>query len=447
METIVAPFQSTLLSCVCIVAHLTSIQLGLHPAVCSGQSPESLPINLELKSSSKDGIAMIGEPVTVTATVVNATNVPQTVEIKWVVKSIQLTSPPKHHTRLSLAPNQSKETTHTVTLVKPGFAEFECQVIASDPDENVTRRLRFGCEPQKVMSNLTAPKDFNAFWDRGLSELQTIPPAFEVVEHPDKSDSSISVYEVAMRSHGQTRVRGWLEVPKRGQGPFPGILRVPGYGQNMRPLGRCSDMIVFSFNPRGHGNSQQDVPGKPVDYWIRGLDHADSYYYKGAYLDCVRAVDFLASRSDVDQDRLAVWGGSQGGGFALATASLDHRIDYCVADIPFLCDWVNYFRLTDWPEMNGWIAENPTRTWESTLEILSYFDTVNLANRIECPTVMAIGLQDQVCPPTTCFAVFNRIRGDKMHKIYPDKGHGLGREHYEWVWSELREMFGIAPED
>ena len=81
------------------------------------------------------------------------------------------------------------------------------------------------------------------------------------------------------------------------------------------------------------------------------------YYYRGAYLDCVRAVDYLSSREDVDQDRIAIWGGSQGGGLAFATASLDPRIDLCVADIPWLCDWENYLTLagkTDDEEIQTW---------------------------------------------------------------------------------------------
>ncbi len=59
------------------------------------------------------------------------------------------------------------------------------------------------------------------------------------------------------------------------------------------------------------------------------------------------------SRADVDQERIAVWGGSQGGGLAFATTSLDRRIDLYIAVIPFLCHWVNYFKLTHWPEVDG----------------------------------------------------------------------------------------------
>ena len=58
------------------------------------------------------------------------------------------------------------------------------------------------------------------------------------------------MYEVSMRSFGDIRVRGWYEVPK-SKGPHPVILRVPGYGGNMKPIARFKDMIVFSLTRVG----------------------------------------------------------------------------------------------------------------------------------------------------------------------------------------------------
>lgn len=66
-----------------------------------------------------------------------------------------------------------------------------------------------------------------------------------------------------MRSYGNIRVRGWYEVPKT-KGPHPVVWRVPGYGSNMKPIGRFKDVIVFSFNPSGHGNSQEDIKESPA---------------------------------------------------------------------------------------------------------------------------------------------------------------------------------------
>jgi cephalosporin-C deacetylase-like acetyl esterase len=155
-------------------------------------------------------------------------------------------------------------------------------------------------------------------------------------------------------------------------------------------------------------------------------------------------VDYLCSRPDVDQNQLGIWGGSQGGGLSFATAALDQRIDYCVADIPWLGSWETYFTLSheDQDDMEAWIAAKEDRTFEGMLKTLSYFDTVNLADRIRCPTYMGVGLQDAICPPTISFAVFNRVRGPKKFRIYPKAGHGLGGDHLRWVIGELMALGG-----
>jgi cephalosporin-C deacetylase len=157
----------------------------------------------------------------------------------------------------------------------------------------------------------------------------------------------------------------------------------------------------------------------------------------------VRAVDFLCSRKDVSQKHIAVWGGSQGGGLSWMTAALDPRVDLCVADIPWLADWVSYFRLTDWLEVNEWIAARPERSWKSTLETLSYFDTMNVAARIRCPVLMSVGLQDRICPPSTSFATFNRIAGPKEYVVYPRARHRLPRKHYDLAERWIRRKLGV----
>lgn len=60
-------------------------------------------------------------------------------------------------------------------------------------------------------------------------------------------------------------VQEWLEVPK-SVGKHPALLRVPGYGETMTLLNAPFDWITFSFNPRGHGNSD-DTPDADLGYW------------------------------------------------------------------------------------------------------------------------------------------------------------------------------------
>lgn len=399
------------------------------------------PVRVSITSDTEDGITEVNNDVTVTATVENNATDDITGTIEWKVRSVSVEPPSSEKQPLSVQRNQHVVSTYTFSMPCSGFADIECELKTSLSEKPIRVKHRLGADVEEILSPLTREKDFFAFWKESLSQLAGVSPAFQMTLQPAKPDSNVRLYEVSMQSFGDVCVRGWLEIPKQ-DGVFPAILRVPGYGQNMKPVGGQENLIIFSFNPRGHGNSQDNIPGKPHDFWIRGLDSKDSYFYRGAYLDCIRALDFLCSRKDVDQNRIAVWGGSQGGGFAFATASLDQRVDLCIADIPFLCDWVNYFKLTHWEEMDTWIAAKPHRSWSDTLRTMSYFDTMNLCERVTCPTIMSIGLQDQICPPTTSFSAFNRIRGEeKTYKIYPARGHGLGKEHQEHIWQQIKKRF------
>ena len=151
--------------------------------------------------------------------------------------------------------------TYVLPMTAVGFAEVECSMALAG-GEMVSQRHRVGTGSENVLSELTKENDFDSFWKTSLVELKAIDPDFEVVPQPDKSSEETEVFEVTMRSHGNIHVRGWLEIPKP-EGPHPAVIRVPGYGANMKPLGEGSkwaDMIVFSFNPRGHGNSKTIEP-------------------------------------------------------------------------------------------------------------------------------------------------------------------------------------------
>ena len=389
---------------------------------------------------SSDSIVVQQKPVTLTATVENKLDELVTGTLIWTVRSVFFDSPPPTEQPISLNGRKSISCEYSFSMPCPGFADIECQFLTSKSDTPISTTYRIGSDVESIVSPLTAQKDFFVFWEQSLTQLAEVLPLFQMTPRPNKARSEVRLYEVSMESFGDVTVRGWLETPNR-PGVFPAVLRLPGYGQAMKPVGDQENLIVFSFNPRGHGNSQDDVPGTPQDYWVRGLDDRDAYFYRGAYLDCIRAIDFICSLDNVDQERIAVWGASQGGGLAFATASLDNRVDLCVADIPFLCDWTNYFKLTQWDEMDKWLEQKKHRSWSQALRTMSYFDTMNLCERVTCPTIMSIGLQDQICPPTTSFAAFNRIRGTKTHVIYPTRGHGLGREHRQHTWRQIKELF------
>jgi len=323
----------------------------------------------------------------------------------------------------------------------PGFYQIQVKVSTSTFQESVYQQ-RIGISPEKINEPVDKKEDFDSFWNKALDELSKVDPEYKVSPIKREGKRNTNLFKVEMKSYQGTTVRGWLEVPKK-KGVYPTLLRVPGYQENMEPIDEADDMIVFSFNTRDHGESDDSEGGRSWDMWVRDLNDKDNYYYKGLFLDCIRALDFLSTREDVDPDRIAIWGGSQGGGLSFSTAALDSRIALCIADIPYMCDYPNYFEITHWKEVDTWFMNNPDATWETVLNTLSYYDTKNFADKISCPVWMGIGLQDDICPPSTSFVTYNRVQSDKNYIVYKNERHRQPEEHYKNRFKQLRQFFKI----
>ncbi len=326
----------------------------------------------------------------------------------------------------------------------PGFYQIQVKVSTSTFQESVYQQ-RIGISPEKINEPVDKKEDFDSFWNKALDELSKVDPEYKVSPIKREGKRNTNLFKVEMKSYRGTTVRGWLEVPKK-KGVYPTLLRVPGYQENMEPIDEADDMIVFSFNTRDHGESDDSEGGRSWDMWVRDLNDKDNYYYKGLFLDCIRALDFLSTREDVDPDRIAIWGGSQGGGLSFSTAALDSRIALCIADIPYMCDYPNYFEITHWKEVDTWFMNNPDATWETVLNTLSYYDTKNFADKISCPVWMGIGLQDDICPPSTSFVTYNRVQSDKNYIVYKNERHRQPEEHYKNRFKQLRQFFKMNDE-
>lgn len=327
----------------------------------------------------------------------------------------------------------------------PGFYHFAAML-----NSNLTsKRMSFhiGVRPGEIVSPLDRPEDFDDFWTRARRELDAVAPQFKLTLHEELSTETRDVYLVEMRSLGNIIVRGWYGRPKK-EGVYPATLKVQGYSSVMQPayLYKGDDMVDLVLNIRGHGNSRDVVnPGFP-GYLQHHVDDPELYIYRGAFMDCIRAVDFLYSREEVDKGRVAVQGGSQGGALSFATAALDpERIALCVPGVPFLSDYPDYFKLVGWPggEFVNYLREHPEISRDELYRNLSYFDIKNLAPWIKAPMYMAIGLKDGTCPPHINFAAYNQVQGEKTYVAYPEAGHGLPAEHSAAWLRWVKQHFGM----
>jgi pimeloyl-ACP methyl ester carboxylesterase len=204
-------------------------------------------------------------------------------------------------------------------------------------------------------------------------------------------------------------------------------------------------VIRYVASTRGQGVMK---PGNIYGDWMAyRLDSRDDYYFRGAYLDTVRAIDFVCTRPEVDQSRIAVEGGSQGGTLSYICAALDKRVAFCMPTIPGFCDIPTFIELTPWPGgvYRHYLATNDKGvTQEAMYAMLTYYDVKNFADWITCPVYMGVGLQDTICPPRTNFAPYNLLKAEKRFLIYPETGHGVrGSDYHPKAYKWMIEKLGI----
>ena len=286
----------------------------------------------------------------------------------------------------------------------------------------------------KYVSKVRKPDDIDQFWDEVLAETAKIPLDPEVVLDPLRSSDEIDVYEVFYTSLDRVRIAGWYAVPKHRDGPLPGLLQVPGY--NMEPpvpkVWARKGYAAFSAAPRGKLRSNRQFnPGYP-GLLTYGMVDRNVYSYRGFYMDACRAVEFLLDRDEVDSDRIGVTGHSQGGGLTVSTAALRPEIKAAAAGAPYLCGYMDAIELTDaypYQEIADYLRMNPDSR-QQVEDTLAYFDGINLAHRITCPTIVSVGLQDSTCPPETGYAMFNAIASEDK-KMYAYDGHGHDANNHQ----------------
>ena len=334
-----------------------------------------------------------------------------------------------------------------------GFYKATCIV-----NDDLARAFFFGINPTAIISATDKQADFDTYWAEAKAQLDAIDMNASLTEIPSKSTSNRKVYLVEMQSvpDGLTgepvTIRGYYAEPRDGK-KHPVIMHFQGYDSGYRPGGEGNtpycmhgdaepNYTEFILSTRGQSVNNRpaadredgidrDFTNTYGDWFAFHFGNKDSYYYRGAYMDCVRAIQFMASRPTSDMNNLYAEGQSQGGAFTYAAASLSGYTFRAIAPaIAFMGDFPDYFEITNWP---AYVArENQGEmTDEEMYAFLSYFDTKNLAASVSCPVIACIGLQDNVCPPHTNIAPYNNLLSTDKELIFnPENAHQAGATWY-----------------
>jgi cephalosporin-C deacetylase len=277
------------------------------------------------------------------------------------------------------------------------------------------------------------PDDFDRFWSGVMDELARLPPGASLQHVPERSTDAVDVYDLRYTSLDNLRIAGWYCVPTAdwASPPFPGLILSPGYiSEPVIPKSLAKQgYAVLSCCPRGKLRSNTSFnPGYP-GLLVRDLVDRNTYGYRGFYADACRAMDFLLDRPEVDGSRIGVHGGSQGGALSLVLAALrPGSVACCAVGAPFLCGIWAATRLTrsyPYEEINEFVRAHPDLAAQVE-DTVAYFDVINFAPMIRCPTLVHIGLADDVCPPETGRALYLALSCPKQLLAMEDCAHDAG---------------------
>mgnify|MGYP005754451019 FL=1 len=341
------------------------------------------------------------------------------------------------------------------TLDKPGFRDCIFSVMING--RKYSHHVKVGFSPDKIKPYTEMPDGFMDFWKNNIKEASEFPLKYTREKAEEYCTEKIDCYLIKLQinNRGQA-VYGYLFYPKNTKpGSCPVVLSPPGAGIKTikEPLRHKYyaeegfirlEFEIHGLNPTMSEEQFKEISnafnGKENGYLTNGLDNKDNYYMKRVYLSCLRCIDLLTSLPEWDGKNVIVQGGSQGGALAMITAGLDKRVTACVVNHPALSDMAGYMA----GRAGGYPHFFRTRGMDTKekLETMSYYDVVNFARLIKADTFMTWGFNDNTCPPTTSYAVYNTLECNKEALITPINEHWTSEEtergHLEWIKKHLK---------
>ena len=283
------------------------------------------------------------------------------------------------------------------------------------------------------------PGDIDAYWDRGIIEMEKLGTGCELVPAALKIPG-VECYEMYFIGIGGSRIHCHLARPAKREGKLPAMCLFHGYSGG---CGSFCDLlrwvaagfVVAAMDCRGQGGTSEDLTPVIGNTYhgqiIRGLEEPDpeKLYYRRVFLDTAQLARILMAMDDVDETRVGATGGSQGGGLTLACAALTPTLNRAAPMMPFLCDyrrvWEMDLDVAAYSELREFFRNTDPRheREEEFFTKLGYIDNQHLAHRIRAEVKMFTGLIDTVCPPSTQFAAYNKITAKKSVVLYPDFAH------------------------
>lgn len=292
---------------------------------------------------------------------------------------------------------------------------------------------------------------FDEYWNDLRNELAELPAAAEVEHLPLRSDEHCDCYGVKLTSWGSYRIFGYLSIPKAGDGPFPTFYYLPRYQSVVEvvPQGLSVDIrrecVTFCIACRGQRQADEPLIGNFPGMLTDGIENAQSYPMRGWVADCLRGLEYLTSRPEVDTSRIAGVGFND---FAIHTAACTDALCCLVATAGL------YYRSRDlvpqrpaFPlaEYNDYTRCYPDQT-EAMYATLDLFDVMHFADRVTIPTLLWCGLPWGLTPKEDLQPLVDKFGGQVTVQETVGSRSTDGIVQERWLADQLGLAEAVLPE-
>ena len=420
----------------CLLGIAPSLVLFVAALPVLAQSAKtSSKYSLAVTTDRHDAIYRQGETVTFTLKLIHDKQPVDGAEVQWTISKDGV--PP---TRTGRAKLNHGFATVTGQLNEPGF--LQCRAVFRTPDKQSVNGIGGAAvDPLQIKPSLPVPDDFDAFWAAQEKRLAKVPvnPRLTPVKSPQQD---VECFDLQADSVGAP-VSGYYARPTGAKlKSLPIMLTVHGAGVRSSSLGGPANwakqgFLALDINAHGIPN------GKPAQYYTdlangalrdyrwSGRESRETAYFLGMFLRLVRAIDFLTAQPEWDGRTLIVHGSSQGGAQSLVAAGLDPRVTFFAAGVPAMCDHTGVVvgRVNGWPKI---VPNGPDgRPDPKVLQVARYYDAMNFATRTHAAGIVTVGFIDTTCPPSSVYAAYNALPGQKEIFNDPPSPHAVTRQARE----------------
>ena len=215
----------------------------------------------------------------------------------------------------------------------------------------------------------------------------------------------------------------FLYLPKINSPPYPGIVWIHGGPEaQIRP---SFNPIIQFFLAAGFAIATPNVRGS-TGYGRRYSSLDDVEKRLDSVADIKYLVDFLKEDQRIDNNKLAVYGGSYGGYMVLACITEYPALFQAAIDIVGISNFITFLENTAAWRRHLREKEYGSLTMDS--ELLQRISPINRVDKIITPTMLVHGVNDERVPVSEAEQIHAQLKSRNIPTEFIqfyDEGHGI----------------------